>query len=462
MTDNVNTLAWQPALQARAGEPRGGWAAWVTALLMCTLIVFMIVPEDFDYESLGTPMPEAGNTTSRLIWIALLSGSTAVVLRYLRLARLIVSQMNPFMLAFVVLACASVLWSIDPTFTFRRLIRLTSIFLTSLAFVLVPGRRIQDLLRPMITAMLIGSIALLMLNPRLALERSVATELAGAWHGLATQKNGLGSLAAIGTLLWLHAWLAREARWPAIVLGLSVSLVCLFYSRSSTSLLATVFTAPFMAFLLRSPRGLHRYVPWLVGVFAIGLLLYSLAVLRIVPGLGILLRPLEMLTGKDPTFSGRTNIWDIVNEHIALRPMLGSGYGAYWVGPVMGTAAYEHVTRLYFYPTEAHNGYLDIVNDLGAVGGACLFGYLLVYLRQSLRVLARTRLQGALYLGLFFEQMMANMSESRWLNVLCIEFVIVTLATAALARTQLEYRLQERSRRYEHRSGVMRGESPAG
>jgi len=458
----AHTWVRQRTGQSGASAPFPEWVDWFTTLMMCTLIVFMIAPEDFDYASLGSPMPEEGNAMSRLIWIALLAGSALVVLRYVRLARGVLSQMNPFFLAFVGLACLSVLWSIEPEFTIRRLIRVAAICLVSLAFVLVPGRRIQDVLRPMITVMLLGSMVLVALSPTLGVERSTSPELAGAWHGLATQKNGLGSLAAIGTLLWLHAWLAREGRWPMILLGLAVSLLCLFNSRSSTSLLATAFAAPFMMVLIRSPRGLRRHMPWLVVLFATGLLLYSLAVLQLVPGLEFLLRPLEALTGKDPSFSGRTNIWGIVSESIGRHPILGGGYGAYWIGPVMGTAAYEHVTRLYFYPTEAHSGYLDIINDLGVLGGACLIGYLLVYLRQSLRVLARTRAQGALYLGLLFQQLIANMSESRWLNVLCIEFVIMTLATAALARTQLNHRLEEYYRRYERRSGLVRSGSPAG
>ncbi len=460
MSHDPPTHAQRRPPHARDGA--SSWAAWFTTAMMCGLIVFMIVPENLDYESLGSSMPQSGNLISRLVWIALLFGSAAIVVRNLRLASGVVAGLSPFLLAFLALACASVLWSAEPDFTLRRLIRLASIVLVSLAFVLIPRRNVQDILRPVITTMLLGSVAWVMLNPTSALERSSASELAGAWHGLATQKNGLGSLAAIGTLLWLHAWLAREARWPAIALGGSVSLLCLFCSRSSTSLLATAFTAPFMTFLLRSPRCLRRYMPWLIGLFTMGLLLYSLAVLRLVPGLAILLRPIEILTGKDPSFSGRTAIWGIVTENIARHPFLGGGYGAYWIGPLTGTAAYEQVARLYFYPAEAHNGYLDIINDLGALGGACLCGYLLEYLRQSLSVFSRARTQGTLYLGLFFEQLMANMSESRWLNVLCVEFVIMTLATAALARTQFEYRMQEWSRRHDHRSDTVRGGSRVG
>lgn len=432
------------------------WTWWLTALAMCVLIVFMIVPEDFDYTTLGTAMPQAGSTTSRAVWLALLCTSGLVVLGHLRAARLIVSQMNPFFLALCVLAGASVLWSIDHGFTVRRLIRLATIFFVVLAFVLVSGRRVQEVLRPAITAVLAASIIMVMFYPALALERSGAMELAGAWHGLATQKNGLGSLAAIGTILWVHAVVARETRLPMAAVGLAISLVCLFYSRSSTSLLTTLFTVPLMVFLMRPPEGMRHWVPGVASLFFAALLVYTFAVLRLVPGLLILLRPIGALTDKDPTFSGRTEIWDIIREHISYRPFLGSGYGAYWVGPIMGTPSYEHVLRLHFYPTEAHNGYLDVVNDLGLLGGALLLGFLFYYVRQSLQLFPFARAQGALFLGILFEQLLENMSESRWMNVLCVQFVIMTVATLALARAQLDHRLQEYYRKHEHRAGVVR------
>jgi O-antigen ligase len=419
-------------------------------------MLFMVVPEDFDYASIGGPLPGSGNALSRLVWLLLLIASGTIVLRRLSLASAMLRQLNGFFVAFVLLALASVLWSEEPQFTARRLIRLVTIVLVALAFFLVPRRGVQEVLRPMITLLLFGSIALVVLAPDLAIERSGSSELAGAWHGLATQKNGLGSLAAISTLLWLHAWQAREARAPAVLCGTAISLLCLLCSRSSSSILATAFSAPLMMFLARTPQCLRRHMPWLVGIFAAALLLYSLAILRWVPGLEILLRLLVRVTGKDPTFSGRTAIWSIMSEHIAEHPALGSGYGAYWIGPTPGSQSYAHVTRLFFYPTEAHNGYLDVISDLGAVGGACLLGYLLVYLRQALRVLAAQRAQGVLYVGLFFEQLIANLSESRWLNVLCIEFVIMTLATAGLGRAELEYRIRDQGQARASRAGRAR------
>jgi exopolysaccharide production protein ExoQ len=147
------------------------------------------------------------------------------------------------------------------------------------------------------------------------------------------------------------------------------------------------------------------------------------------------------VNGKDLTFSGRTQIWAVIRQHISQQPLLGSGYGAYWIGPVPTSPSYVFISRASnFYPTEAHNGYLDILNDLGYVGLLCLLGYLLVFLRQSLALLKFNYHQATLYLALLFEEMINNLTESDWLSSTAFALSIMTLATFALARSALEQR----------------------
>jgi O-antigen ligase len=145
------------------------------------------------------------------------------------------------------------------------------------------------------------------------------------------------------------------------------------------------------------------------------------------------------------TFTGRSEIWAIIVERIRQDPFLGVGYGAYWTGPVPQSPSYEFIWRMgAFYPGSSHNGYLEVANDLGAAGLAVLLGYIVTQLHQTLRVLATNAAQGCLLLALFMQQAVANLSESQWLSVLSVQFVITTLATAALARTLLEQRLRTR------------------
>jgi exopolysaccharide production protein ExoQ len=246
-------------------------------------------------------------------------------------------------------------------------------------------------------------------------------------------KNALGSVAATALILWLHAGLAKEARWYTATAGGAVAVICLLLSRSSTSGMAASFAAVLLL-LLYSPHAIRRHSRLLVAVCLAVLVMYFLAMLQLVPAFDFMLAPVSMATGKDQSFTGRTTIWEVLYQHIRLRPYLGNGYGAYWTGKNPLAESYAMVKRTYFYPTEGHNGYLDVLNDLGAVGEICLVGYLAGYLRQSMRLLAVGSNQGMLYLALFFQQLIINLSESSWLNGLRWEFAIMTLATFAMAR----------------------------
>lgn len=409
----------------------------------------MIVPEGFDFRDLATAdSPAAGSLVSRLTWLALLGVGFVAILLRMRLGGLLFRRTNVFLTLFVLLAAASVVWSIAPGVTARRLIRIVTIVLASSAFVLMGWHalRFQNVLRGAITVALLASIVFGLGWPDLAIHHAPGTALDGAWHGIASHKNGLGDIACIGLVFWFHAWRAGEARPAAALLGGGLAAACLVLSQSSTSLVATMGTVLLLTMLMHPPPFIRRHLGLLMVLLVLALLAYSLVILRIMPGSGMLLGPIGTLTGKDMTFTGRTEIWDIVTEHIRRSPLLGSGYGAYWTGPVAGTDSYDFILRLNFYPASAHNGYLDLLNDLGIVGLFVLFGYLAVYLAQALRLLRIDRDQASLYLALFLQQAVTNMSESRWLNALSVDFVIMTLATLALARTLLDHSVREAAR----------------
>lgn len=416
-------------------------------VVIWVLIVFMVVPEGFDYRVTlqDGSMPTSGSPVSRLIWLSLLGASFSIVVGRMAQARQLVRAGNPYLWYFVGLALASVLWSIDPSVTIRRMIRVFTITFAALAFSMVAwhGTRFQSVVRTVLTALLLGSIVFVIANPQLALEQVQQAELIGAWHGLAVQKNGFGSLSGFATLLWIHAFMSRSVNRPMSAIFVIISAFCLVKSRSSTCFMATIFSTLLMLMLIQTPQGLKRYMPYIIGTFVAIILLYSVAVLRLVPGLEFILKPITMMTGKDLTFTGRTSIWEVMNDHIALNPFLGTGYGAYWVGRMITSPSYEMIRRLSFYPTEAHNGYLDVVNDLGSIGGVILMGYVIVYLRQAISLFLLNRAQGTLFLVLLFQQLVGNLSESHWLNVRSVEFVIMTIATLSLSRSLLEAQQQQ-------------------
>jgi exopolysaccharide production protein ExoQ len=415
----------------------------LAAALAWFLIVILVVPQGFDFRG-EHGMPSSGDAISRFIWLFLQGGSALLVFRRFARAKAFAKWVNPFLWAFVGLATVSIVWSIEPGVTIKRVLRLATILLVCVAFVLTAWseKRFQAVLRSILTWLLIASVIFVLLDPDDAIHLQSNAELKGAWHGITVGKNVLGSLASSAFLLWLHGWISKDVPPFKALCGMALAGLNLVMCRSSTSIMATTFATVFMLILLRSPGALRRYMPYLVGTFAAAILLYCLAVLRLVPALEIILTPIQALTGKDLTFSGRTAIWEVLDEHIHLNPWLGSGYGAYWVGATPTSPSFEMLTRLYFYPTEGHNGYLDVINDLGAVGGFCLLGYFVFYVRQGLALMRLERYQGGLYITMLFRGFIADMSESHWFLALSVDFVIMTLATMALARSHLQASLE--------------------
>ncbi len=68
------------------------------------------------------------------------------------------------------------------------------------------------------------------------------------------------------------------------------------------------------------------------------------------------------LSGRDMTFTGRTEIWSDVLQIASKRPILGVGYGSLWLGD-KGYYLYEK-----HYILQAHNGYIEIYAELGIIG----------------------------------------------------------------------------------------------
>jgi len=69
----------------------------------------------------------------------------------------------------------------------------------------------------------------------------------------------------------------------------------------------------------------------------------------------------------DTTLTGRTAIWRYVLSRWEESPYLGQGYGALWsVGPQSG--ANLRAGQLNWVMNEAHNGYLDVLAQIGIIG----------------------------------------------------------------------------------------------
>jgi O-antigen ligase len=187
------------------------------------------------------------------------------------------------------------------------------------------------------------------------------------WRGFSIEKNGLGQVSVVCILLSFFIYKTETGR-PKFIAAVAVlfSLALLFGARSMTSI-STFLLLAFAGTLLSidkifKPLGLGRSASVTIFLFII---LAAALVIFVSPEI------IDIITesvGKDPTLSGRTNLWTAMLISIMQHPIQGTGYLAFWsVNPP--SAYLKHIYDLFIWiPNQSHNGYLDITNEIGFVG----------------------------------------------------------------------------------------------
>jgi O-antigen ligase len=421
-----------------------GVGSLVLLSILFWLIIYQNLPLSLEGMASKGPISTA-NTVDRITKICMIAVSVYVIATRWSLTRSLAKDINAGVAAFVVLVPLSAVWSIEPAATMLRFVSLASILLLCFAISLAGWhrQRFQQLAIPPLMIILVVSLVIGIVVPNRIAEIGQDISQRDAWHGIVHSKNEFGMMASFGVIICVNRWLARERRTYWAIAGTAVAFACLILSRSDASLFATIVGVLSMVLVMRVPVIKRRYSTHVVVAIAATILVYELVIQDVIPGAYTLLGPIRGLTGKDATFSARTIIWDVVKEHIRAAPYLGTGYGAYWI-PFPTSPSYVFVSMMHFYPTEAHNGYLDIVNDLGYVGLICLLVFLFSYMRQALQLMRIDRSQAALYLALLFQEMVINMSESDWFSRTST-FAIFALAFTCLSRGLLDARLRAQS-----------------
>jgi O-antigen ligase len=105
---------------------------------------------------------------------------------------------------------------------------------------------------------------------------------------------------------------------------------------------------------------------------------------------------------RDNTLTGRTEVWEDVLPAMRARPLLGYGFGSFWT---------DARRALYLIPT-AHNGYLDILLQLGEVGLVFYAVWLLSCARQLHRALSQDYDWASLAICFLIMGLVYNATES--------------------------------------------------
>jgi len=346
---------------------------------------------------------DAGATEDirHLIGFALvLVGTGACALRH-RQQMLAGARANLVYFILPIIIIASTLWSVDPALTFKRSVLTTGVCLFDLyAAVAIGTDRLLKLVSTTIVISALASILIVVALPTVG--REVTAGLVGDWRGVFPQKNVLGHVMSIGASIELFLLLrAGRSRW----LGLArFSLCCLLVvmAHSASSLLSVVLACLMFAFYAAFRRGIASGVICLIMGFS------GIALAGAVFGGDASI--LYALLDRDPSLTGRTDLWLYVMDVIRERPYFGWGYLAFWVPD---TSRVVYIQNQIGWPApNAHNGYLELVLSVGLIG---LAGFVVTgvwALRRAISAMMQPSDLGALLLIVTVQLLVANLTES--------------------------------------------------
>lgn len=342
--------------------------------------------------SVLTPVHGFDNKAN-VVWVVALAVVIMVRPRELNFLRLL-----PFLLPLLVLSfflasrTVSGLRSVRVPFS---IVLLLSYFATTTAWSAVPVLSVAELLvvfsvagtacvvssfgslREIIGGVLLGCLAVLAASVALGVALPSyglvqASYQAGSLRGIMTDRNSLSFILVIGLIATLvYEFRGKSARLHRGVLAVLFFCGVLWTTSSTCLILAVVavLLAIELALIRRVPQSRRRQA--LLG----GALASSAAALYVVANFDELL----LLVDRDPTFTGRTAVWPAVENLISTAPWLGQGWGAAWGNESLRL---ELARSIGFDVPHAHNGYLDLQLQVGAVGlGSVLLVLVLVVVK---------------------------------------------------------------------------------
>lgn len=273
----------------------------------------------------------------------------------------------------VLLTLASFIWSVLPASTIQTL---RSDFIPITVFgIYLAARFSRKQMFEMLYFSLIATAAVSLFYaafiPSIG-RHAVSGPWSGAWKGISSHKNGFGiDMTAACVFAGIRLLLAKRSKLVyAVILALLFGGILL--SQSMSALILSIATLSVIVF--------YQSFRWKGKSTVLFLDLLILILVGIVEVATYFWVPMLEALGKDPTISGRTLIWDfLLRQPISQAPILGHGKGAFWFVPALFSRVYEFADHV---PAHAHNGYVELLIDLGYVG-------LLLFVMSLIPVIAK-------------------------------------------------------------------------
>ncbi|TVQ63936.1 MAG: O-antigen ligase family protein [Spirulina sp. DLM2.Bin59] len=213
-------------------------------------------------------------------------------------------------------------------------------------------------------------------------------KFAGAWKGIYPQKNELSTMMTLAAAAHLPLIFDPKYNriWAAAGLGLSLFMILMTTSKSGLIIFIVLVISFFISRTIRW-RNLAM------------VMIFSTLIGLSIPSTIIFVTnwdPIIIGLGRDPTLTGRTDIWGYSFTRIAERPWLGYGRGVFWnprskypaeAGMAVVGVPPVNLMSVTYAPPHSHNGVVDILLEVGFVGlGLFILSFLLMVLRLVKRI----------------------------------------------------------------------------
>ncbi len=368
----------------------------------------------------------AARLENRLFWPVLAAISILLVVQYRsRFSRIVWPPHIICLLAYLAIAGASVLWAFSQDSSLTRFVQQVLILIS-----IIPPAMLAAQTTDMMRSLFLCFALALIVNAFFIIDGSDVDVVNCAASNFCHQgyfggKNYLGECSAVAFLLSLHEIAHRGWRRALGVIVGAIAIVFIFLSDSKTAF-GLAIIAPILAQLTLTIRKITRVSP------AIILLSIPFCYALVSMALHVdLMQRMAYVIYHDSSLTGRTVIWEFVQNEIGRRPLLGWGYQSFWLVP--GSLSSEAPGWVKQMPN-AHNGYYDTTLELGYVGVAVLYVFIIATLHAVKRVADRNPARARLLLSLVLFFIMWNYFESLWMRGFEFLWVVFVIVAAEIAR----------------------------
>ena len=308
----------------------------------------------------------------------------------------------------------SIIWSDIPFISLKRWVR--EVLAVIMALIITteqePHKAIQCIFRRMVYVLIPFSILLIKYYRDLGVLYVHHIGLL-MWTGVSLHKNGLCRLCLISLFYLLWTFIRRRQRRDIPV--------------TKYQKYVEIFMFLLSMWLIMGPEHTITYSATSIGVLSAGILvllgliwlnknkinigsntLMAITTFIILVGIftvidkGSFISNFSSIFERDATLTGRVDIWANIMPSVMQRPILGHGFGGFWTPSTI-----ENLKV-----TECHNGYLEIILEMGFVGLILFSFFLLSNCRKAIKELKHDFDWACLWISFIIITVLYNITES--------------------------------------------------